>query len=104
MIQYDKLVRDRIPEILESAGIAHQVRVLDETQYAQKLDEKLGEEFAEYQESGSVEELVDIVEIARAIADRQGINWEQFNVLMDAKRAKRGGFAQRLLLVSAEEG
>ncbi|MEZ4623605.1 MAG: nucleoside triphosphate pyrophosphohydrolase [Thermomicrobiales bacterium] len=72
-IRYNKLVRDRIPEIIESEGSECNVRVLDNAEFSlQKLDYKLAEELSEYQESKELEELVDIVELMRGIVARNG--------------------------------
>lgn len=98
MIRYDKLVRDRIPEIIEAHGQGCEVRVLGEEEYAQRLDEKLAEELAEYQESGDVEELVDLVELVRAIVAQRGMNWDEFEQMRQHKHKERGGFSNRLLL------
>lgn len=59
MIRYDKLVRDRIPEIIQAAGKRCEVRVLDDDEYAQRLDQKLAEELAEYVQDRSIIELMD---------------------------------------------
>lgn len=57
MIQYHKLVRDRIPEIIETDGKTCVWETLSQEDYIRLLDEKLNEELSEYQESKSVEEL-----------------------------------------------
>jgi predicted house-cleaning noncanonical NTP pyrophosphatase (MazG superfamily) len=103
MIRYDKLVRDRIPEIIAAAGKQCDVRVLDEQEYAQRLDEKLAEEAEEYRATGAVEELVDVVEVVEAMAAARGLSWAAFERLRRAKREERGGFAGRVLLVQADE-
>ena len=98
MIRYDKLVRDRIPEIIEANGQDCTVRTLSAQEYAERLDQKLAEELAEYQESGALEELVDLMELVRAIAHHRGTTWEAFEQLLTSKRENRGGFEKRLLL------
>ncbi len=67
-IQYNKLVRDRIPEIIEASGKRCVCSTLSDEEYLAKLDEKLNEELAEYQESKSMEELADLLEVIRAVA------------------------------------
>jgi predicted house-cleaning noncanonical NTP pyrophosphatase (MazG superfamily) len=103
MTRIDKLVRDRIPEIIAAAGKHCEVRVLDETEYARRLDEKLAEELAEYRASGEVAELIDLVEVVQAVVARRGIAWDEFERRRDAKRTERGGFAGRWLLTSVAE-
>ncbi len=103
MICYDKLVRDRIPEIIEAEGKRCEVRVLDEVEYARRLDEKLAEELGEYRQSGDVEELIDLVEVVRAIVEARGIGWDEVERLRHRKRSERGGFEHRLLLVMGEK-
>jgi predicted house-cleaning noncanonical NTP pyrophosphatase (MazG superfamily) len=104
LICYDKLVRDRIPEIIAAEGKRCEVRGLDDAEFARRLDEKLDEELREYQQSGDLTELVDLVEIVQAIVERQGKTWQEFEQLRTAKRAARGGFAKQQLLVNVEEG
>jgi predicted house-cleaning noncanonical NTP pyrophosphatase (MazG superfamily) len=98
MIRYNKLVRDRIPEIIRSQGEHCEVRVLDDGEYALRLNEKLHEELREYERSQDVAELVDLIEVVLAIAERQGITWDEFERRRLAKRQERGGFAARLFL------
>ena len=72
MIRYDKLVRDRIPEIIEANGERCTIRTLSDEEYAQRLDAKLAEELAEYQAGRDIEELVDVIELVRAIVAQGG--------------------------------
>lgn len=98
MIRYDKLVRDRIPQIIEANGERCTVRTLTDDEYAQRLDSKLAEELAEYQESGNVQELVDLIELVRAIVASRGMSWEEFEQMREHKCKERGGFSKQLLL------
>ena len=103
MAEYNKLVRDKIPQIIEAGGKTCTVRVLSEEEYLAKLDEKLGEELAEYLESKSMEELADLLEVIAATAAARGCSWEQLQKIREDKHQKRGGFAQRLLLTQVSE-
>lgn len=103
MKQYDKLVRDRIPEIIEGSGKTCTTRILPQEEYLQKLDEKLCEELAEYQESKSLEELADLLEVMEAVVKARGYTLEQLHAIRDEKRAKRGGFDDRILLCQVFE-
>lgn len=60
---YHKLVRDRIPEIIEADGKTCVCETLSDENYISLLDQKLNEELAEYQESKSLEELADLLEV-----------------------------------------
>ena len=62
-MKYHKLVRDRIPEIIEKQGKTCVTEVLSQDAYIRMVDEKLNEEVAEYQESKSLEELADLLEV-----------------------------------------
>lgn len=95
---YNKLVRDRIPEIIESDGNTCTTEVLPDDRYLQMLDAKLDEELAEYQESKSLEELADLLEVMRAVVKVRGWTWEQLEQVRQEKAAKRGGFEQKILL------
>lgn len=98
MTYYHKLVRDKIPEIIKATGKTCTCSVLSEQEYLSLLDAKLNEEVAEYQESGSLEELADILEVIRAIAAARGSSFDEVETIRNAKREKRGGFEQRILL------
>ena len=65
--KYHKLVRDRIPEIIESDGKQCVCEVLSSKEYLALLDEKLQEELNEYEESKSLEELADLLEVMYAV-------------------------------------
>ena len=95
---YNKLVRDRIPEIIETDGNICVTEVLPDDRYLQMLDAKLDEELAEYQESKSLEELADLLEVMRAVVKARGWTWEQLEQVRQEKADKRGGFEQKILL------
>lgn len=97
-VKYHKLVRDRIPEIIEKQGKTCVTEVLSQEAYIQMVDEKLNEELAEYQESKSLEELADLLEVMEAAVKARGYTWEKLLAVRDEKRAKRGGFEHRILL------
>ena len=101
--QYHKLVRDRIPEIIENSGKTCRTQVLDDKTYLQLLDEKLGEELAEYQESKSLEELADLLEVMEAVVAAWGYTWEQLQAVKAEKKAARGGFVEKILLLEVSE-
>ena len=89
---YHKLVRDRIPEIIEADGKACTWETLSQEEYLSLLDEKLNEELAEYQESKSLEELADLLEVIQSVVRIRGWTLEQLEQLRADKAARRGGF------------
>lgn len=102
MPSYQKLVRDRIPEIIEAAGKKPVTHILDEASYLAELDRKLNEECAEYQESKSMEELADMLEVMYAIADARGYSVAELEAVRQKKAAERGGFRERIYLDGVE--
>lgn len=101
-IAYDKLVRDKIPEIIKASGKRAVTRIAGEEEYLDRLRTKLVEEMEEYRASGDVEELADIVEVVAALARASGSSLEDVLELAAAKRAARGGFKERAALMSVE--
>ncbi|WP_247002415.1 nucleoside triphosphate pyrophosphohydrolase [Halosolutus gelatinilyticus] len=100
---YDKLVRDRIPEIIEENGETPIVRTAsDDAEYETYLVEKLHEEVAEYDESRDIEELADILEVIRAIREFDGLSDGDLADLRDRKADERGGFSERIVLERVE--
>ena len=100
---YRKLVRDRIPEIIEQAGQKCVCSVLSDDEYLKMLDEKLNEELAEYQESKSMEELADLLEVVRAVALARGSSPEEVEEIRRMKADLRGGFEKKILLEEVTE-
>ena len=97
-IKYTKLVRDRIPEIIKNSGKQCACTTLSEKEFLIMLDEKLNEELAEYQESKSMEELADLLEVIRTVAVARGSSIEEVEAIRRDKAAKRGGFEKKILL------
>lgn len=100
---YNKLVRDRIPEIIEDSGKTCEIEVLDDKSYLEMLDEKLTEELNEYCESHNIEELADLLEVVYATAKGHGYTKEQLEEIRQNKADKRGAFDKKILLKSVTE-
>ena len=101
---YNKLVRDRIPEIIEACGRTCEIETLPGELYLAMLDAKLNEELAEYQESKSLEELADLLEVMEAVVKARGYTWDSLRAIQEKKREARGGFEKRILLKEVYEG
>lgn len=97
-IEYNKLIRDRIPEIIENSGKTPIVRTVEGDELLKLLNSKLYEELEEYSESGEIEELADLVEVVQAILDYKGVSILEFNRIRNDKNEKRGAFKKGLVL------
>ncbi len=100
---YNKLVRDRIPEIIKSSGKACKTEILSDTNYLRMLDVKLEEELKEYYHNHSIEELADLLEVIRASAIARGYTLEELEQIRIEKLNKRGGFEKKILLTEVVE-
>ncbi|MCR8644578.1 nucleoside triphosphate pyrophosphohydrolase [Paenibacillus sp. N1-5-1-14] len=104
---YNKLVRDRIPTIIQSNGKTCNTRILDVEVYKEELVKKLKEESEEYYATehpkDSLEELADMVEVIRALVEVHGASWEQFEELRKQKEEARGGFQDRVFLIDVDD-
>lgn len=98
-VRYNKLVRDRVPEIIEADSKRCVCSALSDDEYLVRLEEKLNEELAEYLESKSMEELADLLEVIRAVAGARGSSIEEVEEIRREKAAKRGGFEKKQLLI-----
>ena len=105
MVQYDKLVRDRIPEIIRASGKMPITRIVtDQKEFRQRLIDKLAEEMQEYRESGSVEEIADIMEVLQSLVEQiHEMSWEQVREIQGRKWEERGGFRDGVVLERVEE-
>jgi predicted house-cleaning noncanonical NTP pyrophosphatase (MazG superfamily) len=100
-----KLVRDRIPEIIQSEGRRPVTRILDEPGYRKALLAKLMEEAQEASLATDDDlpgELADVLEVLRALTVTAGVSWLQLLALAEDKRSRRGGFGRRIFLESVE--
>lgn len=100
-ITYNKLIRDKIPQIIEKSGKIAVVETLGNEEYKRLLDAKLNEELQEYlsdDSNDSIEELADLVEVVYAILKYKGIDIDEFEGIRLKKAAERGTFEKRLFL------
>lgn len=100
---HNKLVRDKIPAIIAAQGKTAETRILGDDEYTNYLQRKLDEEVGEYHADQSPEELADILEVVFALAENQGCSREELMEIYRAKHEKRGGFRDRVFLISVED-
>lgn len=96
--EYDKLVRDEIPERIEENGEIPEIHAADGEEYGRRLRAKLDEEVTEYHEDRSVGELVDILEVVHALRERHGVSAAELRRRREAKADERGQFADGIVL------
>ena len=101
---YNKLVRDKIPEIIAANdGSTCKTRILNDDEYLDSLNSKLQEELNEYLESGNIEELADLEEVLRAILEAKNVTYEEFEKIRTSKVEKRGAFRKKIFLECVSE-
>lgn len=99
-MQYNKLIRDKIPDIIISKGEKPITRTLSDEEYLAELDKKLIEEVTEYQESKELEELADILEVIFAISEARGYSKDDLITAHQKKHNECGGFSEKIFLIS----
>ena len=98
---FNKLVRDKIPEIIKNNGDTPFCKTLTDEENLLELNKKLVEEVNEYltaDNSTQVEELADVVEVIYGILKSKNVTFEQFEQVRNSKKQKRGGFEQKVFL------
>jgi len=98
MTYYDKLVRDRIPEILEKKNkdfIAYKAADAD---YFPYLKKKLVEEVEEFLSAPSLKELADVQEVINALLKEMDYVQADLRRERAIKIEERGGFDERWIL------
>ncbi len=101
---YNKLVRDKIPEIImQNDGKTCKIKVMDDDEYLLALNTKMQEELNEYLESGDVEELADLEEVLRAILDVKKVSYSEFEDIRKSKVNRRGAFKNKLFLENVDD-
>ena len=97
-MQYNKLVRDKIPEIIERNGDSAKVHTASDDEYFKKLKEKLSEEVKEFSKEESEEELADILEVIEAISEFKKFDKNRVLSIKESKAIKSGKFSKRIVL------
>ena len=95
---YDKLVRDRIPEIIENSGNHCEVEIVSDEVALGYLYKKLNEEVGELLEDKNLEEIADVMEVLFAIGKKYGYSEDEVLGRRNEKRDSRGGFEDNLVL------
>lgn len=98
MAIHNKLIRDKILQMLDSKGISHTEHIADETEYRTKLFEKILEEAKELVESEDPGELADLLEVIEAIKTLKNWTTEEIESIRMNKKQERGGFERRIIL------
>ncbi len=97
-MKYNKLIRDRMPEIMAKDGKRARTHKADDAEYLQKLKAKLIEESAEYSRDEKTEELADVLEVLYALLDFKGVSKGDVESMRKRKAEERGTFTQRIVL------
>ncbi len=97
-MQYNKLVRDRIIEIIEEKGEKAKWHLASDEEYELKLKEKLVEEAREFSHSGNIEEMADVFEVITALLSVNEWKIDDVIAIQKEKREKRGGFEKKIIL------
>lgn len=101
---YNKLVRDKIPENINSInGRKCNYKILDDTEYLKELDKKIFEEANEFVEEHSIEELADLMEVIFAIMKYKNISIEDVENARKIKNNKKGSFNDKIYLIDVEQ-
>ena len=97
-MKYNKLIRDKIPEIIKQKGQTPITHIATDNEYKKKLYEKLIEETDEFIEKPNIEELADILEVIYSISELNNIKREELELLRTEKTKKRGSFKNHIIL------
>jgi predicted house-cleaning noncanonical NTP pyrophosphatase (MazG superfamily) len=107
MPTYNKLIRDRILEIIEKDNLAYNARVLEPEEHLTEIKKKLYEEVKEFDETTNeqdgLEEMADILELLHAALKVYGKTFEELEEVRVHKKEKRGGFDKGLYLIDVED-
>ena len=103
VVTHNKLVRDKIPEIIKNDGRICETEILSDDDYLAMLDAKLDEELNEYHKDQNIEELADLMEVIYAVVEARGYTLEQLESVRKEKAEKRGAFKEKIFLKTVRE-
>lgn len=99
---HNKLVRDKIPQIIQLSNKKPVCHILSDSEYITELEKKLNEEVAEYQQDKNLEEMADVLEVLYAICEARGYSIKQLEEKRKEKADERGGFKDKIYLEYVE--
>lgn len=103
---HNKLVRDKIPQIIKDSGKTPVTRILDAKEYINELRKKSQEELQEYltaeTDEDALEELADLLEVIHALVKVHGSTIEEVDKIRAEKAARRGGFTDKVFLIEVQ--
>ncbi len=100
---YNKVIRDKIPVIIEDAGRKGIVKQLTDEEFLPELETKLHEEITEYLSSRELEELADVFEVLYRILELRNVSVEEMKSIRSEKLQKRGGFEKNYFLLEVRD-
>lgn len=100
---YNKLVRDKIPQIIKESGRKCDIEMVPKEEHTKLLEEKLKEEVNEFLEDKNLEELADVMEVLFGLAQSLGYSEDDLMKKRMAKRNERGGFKEGIKLLKVYE-
>jgi predicted house-cleaning noncanonical NTP pyrophosphatase (MazG superfamily) len=103
MREYDKLVRDRIPDVVRENDETPVAHTVEGEAYRERLRAKLVEEATEFRDDPTVEELGDVLDVVAAIREAEPIDEHELQLKRRAKQEERGGFEDGVVLDRVEE-
>ncbi|WP_139904816.1 nucleoside triphosphate pyrophosphohydrolase [Clostridium thermarum] len=95
---YNKLVRDKIPQVIKASGKKCEIRIADKEEHYKLLEAKLQEEVGEFLKDKNLEELADVMEVLFGLAESLGYSEEELMKKREEKREERGGFKDGVVL------
>ena len=105
-MKYDKIIRDKVPEIIKANGSKRDTKVVNGYEAIGYLIEKIHEETDELSEARNVEgkaieELGDILECIYSIASKMSVPMERIDFVRNNKALDRGRFDKNIILLEA---
>ena len=105
---HNKLVRDKIPEIIEKTSKKYKVRTLDNEEYKKELLKKIAEEAKEVLDTEGdkkeiTKELGDVLEVIDHLVDAFDLNKKEIEKVKEERKESRGGFDKKLFLEYTEQ-
>lgn len=107
MPTYNKLIRNKIPQIIKTNGKTPITRILPEDEYIKELWKKTQEELTEYLEVKTkpykLEELLNLLKLINPLTKHEGTTLKEINNIRKKKAEERGGFSDRIFLIEVTD-